>query len=219
MQTDIAMVKMLKRSVHWKQPYIVGATILELSKLQMYRMHYDHILPKYGKNAKLMFTDTDSLCYELICENVYSDMMRDLDLYDTSDYPPSHPLHSQKNKKVLGKFKDETNGIPIHAFVGLRSKMYALKLPDDKDKFTCKGISRSYARKNLNFDKYFDCLRKEKETTGSYRCIRSHNHNLRTERIDKIALSCFDDKRYLLKHTFDTLAYGHWRIDKKCFDI
>ena len=51
-------------------------------------------------------------------------MKQDQDLYDTSDYPKDHPLYSVSNKKVIGKFKDETEGVPVSEFVGLRAKMY-----------------------------------------------------------------------------------------------
>ena len=68
---------------------------------------------KYGPNALLLFTDTDSLCYPIYTEDVYQDMTKDKHLFDTSEYDPDHPLYSTENKKVLRKRKDETHGIPI----------------------------------------------------------------------------------------------------------
>ena len=62
-------------------------------------------------------TDTDSLLYSIRTDDVYSDMKEDLHLFDTSDYPTDHPCHCDDNKKVVGKFKDETNGKPIREFV------------------------------------------------------------------------------------------------------
>ena len=41
-------------------------------------------------------TDTDSLLYVIETEDFYSDMMKDLDLYDASDYPKNHPAYSDK---------------------------------------------------------------------------------------------------------------------------
>ena len=65
-------------AVHYKQtklvmdkPLYVGMSILELSKTLMYDKHYDYILPKYP-DAKLFFTDTDSLCYHIRTEDMYS---------------------------------------------------------------------------------------------------------------------------------------------------
>ena len=54
--------------------------------------------------------DTDSLLYSIQTDDVYLDMKEDLYLFDTSDYPMDHPCHCDDNKKVVGKFKDETNG-------------------------------------------------------------------------------------------------------------
>ena len=62
---DITMVKLRETKITWNKPTQVGFCILKLSKLLMYRFHYEHILPRYGSNAKLLFTDTDSLCYEI----------------------------------------------------------------------------------------------------------------------------------------------------------
>jgi hypothetical protein len=88
----------------------------------MFRFHYDVIREKYGDKAKLLFTDTDSLCYHIETPDVYDDMGQMASHFDTSDYPEEHPFYSKVNKKVVGKFKDETNGVPIIEFVGMKSK-------------------------------------------------------------------------------------------------
>jgi hypothetical protein len=82
-------------------------------KKSLYDIHYNYIKKKYGQCAKLLFTDTDSLCYNISTENIYEDMMRNIHLFDTSEYDPEHPLYSTENKNVLGKMKDETHGIVI----------------------------------------------------------------------------------------------------------
>ncbi|CAB4016675.1 Hypothetical predicted protein [Paramuricea clavata] len=98
---------------------------------------------KYGVNAKLLFTDTDSLCYEVKTRDIYQDMLEDAGLFDTSEYTQGHPLHSIRNKKVLGKMKDETHGFPIQEFIGLRPKMYSILYTENNkqvEKKTAKGI-------------------------------------------------------------------------------
>ena len=88
---------------------------------------------------------TDSLCYEITTDDVHQDMLQDIDLFDISEYKQSHALYSLTNKKVLGKMKDETHGIPIQEFVGLRPKMYSiLYTENDKlvEKKTAKGIKK-----------------------------------------------------------------------------
>ena len=107
----------------------MGFAILDLSKVLMYQFHYEYMKPKYDCNAKLLFTDTDSLCYEIKTNDIYHDMLEDKELFDTSEYAQDHPLYSIGNKKVLGKMKDETHGIPIQEFIGLRPKMYSILYP------------------------------------------------------------------------------------------
>ena len=85
----------------------------------MYDFHYNFIKTKYSK-AKLLFTDTDSLCYHIKTNDVYIDMYRNAEKFDTSDCPTEHFLHSDKNKKVLGKMKDETARVAIKEFTELR---------------------------------------------------------------------------------------------------
>ena len=85
------------------------------------QFHYEYVKSKYGDQAKLLFTDTDSLCYHIQTEDVYRDMQEDQDLFDTSDYPQDHLLYSNTNKKVTGKFKDETVGETLGEFIGLRA--------------------------------------------------------------------------------------------------
>lgn len=66
--------------------------------------------PKYGDRAKLLFTDTDSLAYELQTDDLYADIAGDVESrFDTSEYPKDHPsgIKSGMNKKVIGMRKDE----------------------------------------------------------------------------------------------------------------
>ena len=76
--------------------------ILDLSKTLMYDFHYKYILPKYGKKKKTLFTDTDSLCYEIETEDFFQDISGDVDAkFDTSNFEKNHPsgIYSKKNKK------------------------------------------------------------------------------------------------------------------------
>ena len=72
-----------------------------------------------------MFTDTDSLCYEIKTDDVYKDLFQDKKSFDNSNYPKNSEVFFDENKKVIGKMKDEAAGIPIKEFIGLRSKMYS----------------------------------------------------------------------------------------------
>ena len=158
--------------------------------------------------ASLCFTDTDSLCYHVTTPDIYRDMLDDLEYFDTSDYPTTHFLYSDVNKKTLGKMKDETAGAAIEEFVGLRAKMYSM-MYDGKEKKTAKGIGRVSIEK-MRHDAYRDCLLNQTTTRATSNQIRSHDHQVYSERVQKVALSPFDDKRYVLDNGYSTLAHGHY---------
>ncbi|GBM66445.1 hypothetical protein AVEN_266971-1 [Araneus ventricosus] len=106
------------------RPIQVGFAIRELSKVLIYDFQYNVILKKYGDKARLLFTDTDSLCYEIATEDLFKDFEDMKQYFDFSDYPLDHPLFSLENKKKrIGFLKDELNGQPCFEYVGLRSKM------------------------------------------------------------------------------------------------
>ena len=149
---DLAAVNLRMTKLYLNRPIYVEFTILDLSKVLMYEFHYVYMKPKYDCNAKLLFTDTDSLCYEIKTDDIYQDMLEDIERFDTSEYAQDHPLYNLANKKVLGKMKDETHGIPIQEFIGLRPKMYSiLYTENDKqvEKKTAKGIKKSVTKRKL----------------------------------------------------------------------
>ena len=88
-----------------------------------------------------MFTDTDSLAYEIKSKNVYEEFFKWKDLFDFSNYSKDSKFYDDSNKKVVGKMKDEMGGIIIDEFIGLKSKMYAIKKIDGRETNTAKGVS------------------------------------------------------------------------------
>ena len=200
-----------RTSVKLDKPIYTGFTVLELSKLHMYDYHYNHVMKKYGPHkAKLLFTDTDSLTYLIETKDVYQDMKEDQELYDFSDYESNHPLYSIVNKKVIGKFKDETAGVPVIEFVGLRAKMYSILTEVQKhDQKKGKGIKKSVLKKEIAHQDYKDCLFEKREYQHSMMGFRSHLHQVYTEKQTKKSLSPFDDKRFILEDGFTTRAHGH----------
>ena len=105
--------------------------------------------------------------------------------------------------------KDETASVPIKEFVGLRSKMYSL-LVGDKEKKTAKGIKKSVIRKSLSHAAYRDVLLNEEVTKATMNLIRSARHKLFSITCNKLALSAYDDKRYVLEDKFWTQPHGHY---------
>ena len=92
------------------KPIYVGFSILDLGKLLMYQFHYKYIGAKNGCDAKLCFTDTDSLVYEIKADDVYQDFFEDKSLFDFSDYFKDLQFYDPVNKKAIGKMKDEVRG-------------------------------------------------------------------------------------------------------------
>src|ERR1700731_4682453 len=101
-----------KASVTLNEPIIVGASVLGLSKLQMYEFWYGYVKEKYGDKARLGYMDTDSFIYHVETEDIYKDMAERPDLFNLNGDP------------TVGKYKDETPGNVIILFMHIRSKLY-----------------------------------------------------------------------------------------------
>ena len=212
---NLISVHMKKTSLTMNKPVYLGMSILDLSKNVMYDFHYRYIKPKYGNKAKLLFTDTDSLLYEIETEDFYKDISGDVkDKFDTSNYPENHPsgIPAGLNNKVLGMFKDEEGGKILKEFVGLRAKLYSYKMDEGKENKRCKGIKKAVVKNSITHEDYLTCLETGEEQLRRQNIIRSYEHVLYTEEVNKVALSATDDKRYLLKDSYDTLAWGHYKI-------
>ena len=115
---NLFAINRIKNELVLKRPIYVGMTILDLSKLLMYDFHYNYMVKKYDRtNIKLEHTDTDSLFYEIKTDDVYEDLLKDKELFDNSDYPKNSAFFFDKNKKVIGKMKDEAAGMVINVLI------------------------------------------------------------------------------------------------------
>ncbi|XP_051173486.1 uncharacterized protein LOC127289543 [Leptopilina boulardi] len=210
---NLVAIELRRLEVLFNKPIYIGLTVLDVSKILMYEFHYDYVRKKYGDKCKLLYTDTDSFIYELKCVDVYEDMKNDIQKFDTSDYPVNNVYGMpQANKKVLGLMKDECSGKIITEFVGLRSKMYSIRINGVDGVKKAKGVKSNIVKKTITFDDYKECLRENIKQTRTQHLIRSRLHNVETIRQTKLALSSYDDKRFLLSNSTDTLALGHFRI-------
>ena len=191
---NLVAIHMKRTKLTFNKPVYCGKAILDISKTLIYDFHY--ILPKYGKNQKLLFTDTDSLCYEIETEDFYKDISGDVEKgFDTSNFPKDHPSGIQgKNKKVPGMMKDEAGGKIFEEFVGLRAKLYSYKMFEGKEEKKCKGIKKFVIQKNISYEDYKECLFTEKPQMRKMNVIRSSNHEIFSETVNKIALFANDDK-------------------------
>ena len=212
---NLISVHMKKTSLLMNKPVYLGMCILDLSKTVMFDFHYNYIKPKYGDKAKLLFTDTDSLMYLIETEDFFKDISEDVkDRFDTSDYPENHPseIPTGINKKVLGMFKDAAAGKIIKEFVGLRAKLYSYKMDEGEESKKCKGIKKQVVTTSITHEDYKTCLRTGKEQLRKQNILRSYEHEVYTEEVNKVALSAQDDKRYILGDGVHTLAWGHYKV-------
>ena len=209
---NLVAVHKIKETLTLNRPAYVGMCILDLSKTLMYDFHYKYIKDKYKNKAKLLFTDTDSLTYEIEAEDVYQDFRKDKHKFENSNYHKSSPYFDKANKKVIGKFKGEAAGVPICEFVGLRSKMYSYIKDNKKGGKTAKGIKKNVIKKDITHEDYKDTLFNNREMHHKMKTIRSENHELNSYEINKVSLSCFDDKRYIHEDGKTSYAYGHKNI-------
>ena len=82
---ELVVIRKNKVTLTLNKPAYTGMCILELSKVLMYEFHYDYIKNKYGNNSRLLFTDTDSLMYEIKTDDIYEDSSNDRNMFETFD--------------------------------------------------------------------------------------------------------------------------------------
>ena len=114
-------------------------------------------------------------------------------------------------KKVNGKIKDESGGVIIDQFIGLKSNMHSIKKIDESESSTAKGVNIA-----TEFNEFKNILFNKKVIRHKMKRIQAQKHKIGTYEIDKISLSCFDDKRYVLDDGINTLAYFRKECNNKC---
>ena len=105
--------------------------------------------------------------------------------------------------------KDESEGKIIDEFVGLKSKMYSMKNIDGKESNTAKGVNIA-----TEFNEFKDTLFNKKIIRHKMRRIQGKKYKIGTHEINKISLSVFNDKRFVLNNGIHTLAYFHKDLKK-----
>ena len=206
---DLAAIQVHKSRRELNRPVYVGMSVLDISKHRMYDFYYNELRKQYGDRCQLLYTDTDSLLLEIQTEDVYEDMAKHPELYDTSDYPPDHPQYSTANKKVLGKMKDECAGRPIAEYVGLRPKMYSIHEAGGTNIRKTKGVKKNVVKKRIRHEQFKEALFEKRTFRHSMDVLRSERHRIYGQRLNKVPLSPFDAKRWIAENGEDTLAYGH----------
>lgn len=203
----IIKVSSAKKKTVVTTPYYIGVTVLELSKLLLMKIHYEHFMKKYGRfKLSLCMTDTDSLLYHIKTENLHEDL-KDIGIVEFGNYPTDHPYHDKTHAGELFYLKDESGGTPIKSFVGLRAKSYSIEYEKDH-KIVGKGIPKSKL-KSIKHEEMLRVLNNNCTTNVISKHLRSFKHTMYTIEQEKIALSPLDNKRYMCEDGITTLPYGH----------
>ena len=206
---NLAIIEMKKVKVKMNKPIYLGLSILELSKIIMYEFWYDYVKVKYMDNAKLCYMDTDSFVINVKTKDFYKDIAEDVkERFDTSNFSYDRPLPINMNKKVAGLIKDELDGSIINEFVALRTKEYSYRTDDLVELKKAKGTKKCVTKNMLIFEDYKNCLFGNGKVLRSQQRLKSENHAVYTECINKVALSCDDDKRIVNQDGITSYPYG-----------
>ena len=143
--------------------------------------------------------------------DVYQDVFNDK--FENSDHPENSLFYDKITKKVIGEFKDEALGIPVTEFIGLRSKMYSYIKDNDQNNKTAKRILTNKIKKDIKHEGYKQILFSNRQMYHTIKTNRSNDHQLGSYELNKVSLSCFNDKRYLLHKGIKSYAYGHYKIN------
>jgi uncharacterized protein YeeX (DUF496 family) len=208
-----AAVFLKRRTVHMKQAWAIGFTILERSKGLVYNHYYNFIAPALDNRCSVLMTDTDSLALRITTSLDKMQVMEKLKpIMDFSNYPKDHPLYSSARQNQLGYWKDELRGDTLEEFAGLASKTYCMQIASADGEKTdshskCKGVKKGY-RRAIPFEDYKKCVIGIEQVRVKQYTIQSKNHVIATVAQDRLAFSSFDDKRYILPCGKHSVPYG-----------
>ena len=114
---DLVEIRKRKLTLMLSKPAYIGMCILELSKVLMNEFHFDYIKNKYGNNSRLLFTDSDSLMYEIKTEDIYEDFSSNKEMFDFSNYSTKSKYYDDSNKLAIEKMNDEIGAVATEEFV------------------------------------------------------------------------------------------------------
>jgi len=210
---------MKKPAIYMKSFHAIGLTILDYSKLHMYDLYYNHILPStnlspLNQSISIIMSDTDSFLFAIRGMTLDEFIRAIAHIMDFGNYPKNHPLYCTKVSGHLGFLKDETKGEwNIRGVIALKAKCYSLNLGNTASANKFKGLP-NVARSKLTYKDYKTSLLTAKTYGAQFQKITSKDHQVSTTRLQKKSLSFYDDKRYYLC-SIHSLPYGHYHTKKK----
>ena len=191
------------------KPIYLAMSILYISKTLFYEFWHAYIKPKYQDKAKLCYMDTDSFVSHIKTKDFYEDIANDVKEW----------LTHLTMIIIDHLFKDELGGKIMIELAGLGAKAYAYLMGDNSGHKKAKGTKKWIIKRDLLFKNYKDFQSNDEIILKSQQRFKKDHHNLYTEQIHKIALSCNDDKRLQTFDKITTYPYGtnHFKVCKSVF--
>ena len=194
---NLVAVEQAKVELTLKRPIYVGFAILDLSKTLMYNFYYNYIKQKCSDPTLHLLIQIPSFIKfkRLTCTKTFMLISPCLIFLGT-------------RKKAHSIMMDKLNWEIYKEFVSLRAKMYSLKTKKEEMKKAKRG-KKSVVKKDISHQDYVDCLFEERKYMHTMRTIRSSKHLLYTIKQNKVSLSPYYDKRYLVDDWVSSLPYGN----------
>jgi hypothetical protein len=183
----------------------------------MMDFHYNTIEHNFKNKYNVLYSDTDSLVYNIQHDDIYEWIKDNKNHFDLSE-SIRLDVKDDANKKVLGKFKDELNTLIMTEFIALNPKVYSINHQtfDEfnnvkiKNKKTLKGVSKTVVKHEITHDDYVKVLETNEPEIRKVMGFRSFNHEVYTYENDKIALSSFYDKMQMID-SINNIPFGYQR--------
>jgi len=218
------------------KPIYLGATILDRSKLHMYRMFYDVLKPTFGSRVRLVYMDTDSFILKFTSADIYAELHKIKSCLDTAELPKDCSLYDESTLNLPGLFKiekstDNTKTMlnPICQTVAIGAKTYAVDYmytfkKGQSQVLRNKGISTRITKYTHSasgnseklgiFDSMKQCVLDiadhiSTQFTADINTISFHNHTITLDRFTKKALNGVDTKRNICIDRIETRPHGY----------
>jgi hypothetical protein len=215
-EEDFVTVELGKKRLYMDRPIQVAASILDISKLLMFKFYYETMKGIYPKpnQLKLCYQDTDAQALIIQTEDLYVDLALNKQHFDFSNYPETHPCYDNSNKMRLYCMKDEAAGKVISECVFLRPKVYSIKIHEAENKKKAKGLPKRLVKTFRHNDYKKALFQKSRKEEQFYR-IHSKFHKVYLRKELRVGISAFSDKRYYLgRYGVFSYPYGHKNIKK-----
>ena len=161
---NLVAIRKSKVSLKVNKPAYIRMCILELHKVLMYEFHYDYIKNKYDNTNQKYYSQTLIIQCMKLKLKMFMKILAAIKKCLILVIIRVKQNYDDSNKLVIGKMKDETGGVAIAEFVGLKTKMYSLLEDDNKKYKKTKGVNR-YVVATIGHNKFRDILLNNK-------CIR-----------------------------------------------